>query len=65
MDNIIAMKIKIIKYINEILLEMNKEFSVNILTFKPYVLTCNFNLNQKVEFKLRIATIKTTDFIYI
>ena len=65
MDNIIAMKIKIIKYINEILLEMNKEFSVNILTLKPYVLTCNFNLNQKVEFKLRIATIKTTDFIYI
>ena len=41
---------------------MNKEFSVNILTL---VLTCNFNLNQKVEFKLRIATIKTTDFIFI
>ena len=44
---------------------MNKEFSVTILTLKPEVLTCNFNLNQKVEFKLRIATIKTTDFICI
>ena len=44
---------------------MDKEFSVNILTLKPQVLTCNFNFNQKVEFKLRIATIKTTDFIFI
>ena len=44
---------------------MNKEFSVNILTLKPEVLTCNFNLNQKGEFKLRIATIKTTEFICI
>ena len=40
---------------------MNKEFSVNILTLRPQDLTCNFNLNQKVQFKLRIATIKTTD----
>ena len=45
------------------LLEMNKEFSVNILTLKSYVLTCNFNLNQKLKLKLRIATIKTADFI--
>ena len=41
---------------------MNKEFSVNILTLKPEVLTCNFNLNQKEELKIRIATFKTTDF---
>ena len=40
---------------------MYKEFSVNILTLKPQVLTCNANLNQKVEFRLRIPTIKTTD----
>ena len=37
---------------------MNKEFSVNILT-------CNFNLNQKLKFKLRIAANKSTDFICI
>ena len=41
------------------------EFSVDILTLKPQVLTFNFNPNQKVEFTLRIATIKTTDFIFI
>ena len=44
---------------------MNKEFSVNILTWKPEVLTCNFNLNPKIEFKLRIAIVKTIDFICI
>ena len=34
---------------------MNKEFSANIRILKPYILTCNFNINQKVEFKLRIT----------
>ena len=37
---------------------MNKKFSVNILT-------CIFNLNQKLEFKFRIAVNKSTDFICI
>ena len=36
---------------------MNKKLSVNILILKPQVLTCSFNLNEKVEFKIRIATI--------
>ena len=44
---------------------MNKEFSVNILTLRPSVLTYNFDVNQKVELKLRIATIKSTDFTCI
>ena len=38
---------------------MNKEFSINILAIAI------FNLNQKVGFKLRITTIKTTDFMYM
>ena len=42
---------------------MNKKFSANILTLKPSILTSN--LYQKVEFKLRIATIKTTDSVCI
>ena len=31
---------------------MNKEFSVNILTSRPYVLNCNFNFNQKRDLSL-------------
>ena len=33
--------------INWTLLDMNKEFSVNILTLGFKILTCNFNLKQK------------------
>ena len=39
---------------------MNKEFLVNILTLRPSFLT-----SSKVEYKFRIATIKTTDLMCI